>query len=71
MKLEEIKETIGGYKVKNLRYLPLDNIIVGLVYDPIYGKPNLHEGFISVQWSKLGKPIKLNKGRIELNLKIN
>ena len=69
--IKDINQTNGGYPVKDLRWLPLDNIIVGLVKDPMYGKPELREGYIAVQWNKYGKPIKLNKGRDELILKLN
>jgi len=69
--LPTITQTVEGYPVKDLRFLPLDNIIVGLVKDPMYGKPELREGYIAVQWNKYGKPIKLNKGRDELILKLN
>jgi len=69
--IKDINQTNGGYPIKDLRWLPLDNIIVGLVKDPMYGKPELREGYIAVQWNKYGKPIKLNKGRDELILKLN
>ena len=68
--LKTVNQTVGGYPVKDLRFLPLDNIIVGLVLDPVYGKPTLRDGFIAVQWDKRGRPIKLNKGRSELNITI-
>lgn len=68
--IENIKETVEGYPVKDLRWLPLDNIIVGLVKDPLYGKPTLRDGFVSAQWNKFGKPIKQNKGREELKLNL-
>lgn len=68
--LKNITHTQGGYEVKDLKYKPLDNIIVGLVKDPQYGKPELYNGFICVQWTPQGKPLKINKGRTELNLTI-
>ena len=69
MEVNNITETIDGYEVRDLRYKPLDNIIVGLVKDKDYGKES-NGYFISCQWTKQGKPLKLNKGRKELILKI-
>ena len=68
--IKDINQTNGGYPIKDLRWLPLDNIIVGLVKDPLYGKPELREGYVAVQWNRYGKPIKLNKGRNELILNL-
>ena len=70
MELKNITETIQGWKVKHLRYLPLDNIIVGLVEDKQYGNPRLYDGFVACQWTLKGKPLKINKGRTELILKL-
>ncbi len=64
MKLDNITETIEGHEVKGLHYKPLDNIIVGFVYCQYVEK------MIVAQWNKQGKPLKLNKGRTELILKI-
>lgn len=69
--LKTITETIEGWKVKELRFLPLDNIIVGLVEDKQFGSPRLYDGFVSCQWTKQGKPLKFNKGRKELILKMD
>lgn len=69
-KLKNITTTKNGFPVKDLRWLPVDNIIVGLVKDPLYGKQHIHDGFIAVQWTSKGKPIKLNKGRTELIINI-
>ena len=70
MELDKITQTIEGYEVKDLRWLPVDNIIVGLVKCPIWGRPNLYEGFVSVQWTRQGKPIKGAKGRKDLILNL-
>ena len=68
--LANIKKTIGGFEVKNLRYIKQDNVIVGQVKDPSTLTPNLHGGFISCTWTRQGKPLKINKDRPELNLVI-
>jgi hypothetical protein len=68
--LAAITHTIEGYPVKALKWNPLDNILVGLVKDPMYGNPLLRDGFICVQWTKFGKPLKLNKGRKDLTLNL-
>lgn len=69
--IKDITQTTEGYPVQSLKWNSVDNIIVGLVKDPIFGNPNLRDGFICVQWNKYGKPIKVNKGRTELIIKLN
>ncbi len=71
--ITNITETIEGYEVKNLRWLPIDNIIVGLVKDPILANPKLNNGFIAVTWKRNGKPTNKYGGanRSDLTLKIN
>jgi hypothetical protein len=69
--LNTIKETTTGFEVKNLRWLPVDNIIVGLVKDPIWGRETLHDGFISGAWRKNGTPTNRIKNRTDLALPIN
>lgn len=53
--LSKIKETIGGVPVKDLRWNKYDSIYYGLVKCPIWGKPNLHDGYVAVTWRKDGK----------------
>jgi hypothetical protein len=69
--VNSITETTEGYLVKNLKWNQLDNILVGQVKDPITGRETLHDGFITAQWTRYGKPLKQNKGRTDLILKIN
>jgi hypothetical protein len=69
-KIKHITETIKGYKVKDLRWLPMDNIIVGLVKDPIWGNPKLHDGYVSCKWRKNGACVK-EKERTDLTLKMD
>lgn len=69
--ITNIKETQGGYPIKDLRWLPVDSIFVGLVKDPVFGKPTLRDGYVAAQWNKSGKPIKANKGRAEMILKFD
>lgn len=66
----EITSTEAGYPIKDLKWNQRDNIFVGLVKDPLYGRPDLYDGFVSVQWNKQGKPLKVNKGRKELILPV-
>ena len=68
--LKDIDKTLGGLIVKGLVFKPVDNIIIGFVKDPLFGKPSLHDGFICCQWSAKGLPIKLNKGRKELEINL-
>jgi hypothetical protein len=68
--LNKVTQTIDGHEVRNLRWIALDNIIVGQVKDPVFGKPSLHDGFCSCQWNRHGFPLKSNKGRNELKLNI-
>jgi hypothetical protein len=53
--LDKITHTIGGYPIKELRYKKQDNIFVGRVQDPICGRPNLHDGYVTCVWRKSGK----------------
>ncbi len=69
--LNTITETITGYPIKNLRWLKVDNIITGLVKDPVWGKENLHGGYISAQWTRKGIPTNKIKGREDLKLNID
>ena len=50
----DIKQTIAGYPVKNILWKPNENIYTGQVKDPEWGKPNLHDGFITVTWRSNG-----------------
>lgn len=68
--LNKITQTIEGYPVKSLKWNERDNIIVGMVKDPIFGKPSLHDGFIIVQWKRNGTPTNRFKGIKELYLKM-
>ena len=63
--LSTVSETTTGLAVKNLKWLPVDNIITGLVYCPILNKT------ISGQWRKNGVPTNGIKGRDELKLNLD
>lgn len=67
--LSKITHTIENYPVKDLRFLPIDNIIVGLAKCP-YANQQLRDGYISVQWKLNGSPLNKNKGREYLRLKL-
>ena len=69
--LKNITQTVDGIPVKDLVYKPVDKVITGLVKDPDYGNPDLRDGYVSCVWNRHGTPLKLNKGREELKLKIN
>lgn len=62
----QVSKTTADYPVKDLRWSERDNLYIGLVKDPVYGREDLHDGFIVVVWNKQGKPQKVNKGRNEL-----
>jgi len=64
-----ITQTIEGYPVKNLKWNPIDNIIVGQVLCPIIGRNNLHDGYVTLTWRKNGTCIK-EKNRPDLKLEI-
>jgi hypothetical protein len=59
--LKNITETQNCSPVKDLRWLPLDNVIVGLVKDDYWSNVKIHEGYVSgtnkhlYQWNKLKK----------------
>jgi len=63
--LNTITQTATGLPVKDLRWLPIDNIITGLVECPMLNKT------ISGQWRRNGTPTNRIKGRVELKLEIN
>lgn len=68
--LKQITQTVEGYPVRDLRWLPLDNIIVGLVKCPYMGKPTLNEGYVSGMWKRNGSPTNKIKGFDHLYLDI-
>lgn len=65
-----ITHTIEGYPVRNLKWNPTDNIIVGQVKDPIVGREGFNEGYVVCQWRKNGYATNKFKGREDLKLKI-
>lgn len=52
--LNNIKETVAGFPVKGLRWNPVETIFAGLVKCPVWGRPELHDGYIAVTWRKNG-----------------
>jgi hypothetical protein len=70
--IASIKNTVEGYKVKDLSFDPVANIIVGLVLDPICGRIELRKGWVSCCWRTNGKPTKKFGGinRPDLNLEL-
>ena len=67
-----ITETVGLYAVKDLTWLPLDNVIRGLVKCPVVGKETLHGGYVVATWRKNGSLMPRYGGntRTDLYLKI-
>lgn len=53
--LDKITHTIGGYPIGEIRYKKQDNLFVGRVQDPICGRPELHNGYVTVVWRSNGK----------------
>lgn len=69
--LDKITQTKGGYPIKDLRYKKMDNLIVGLVQDPICGNPNLRDGYVTCVWRRNGKvEPRYGKGRDDLEIDI-
>jgi hypothetical protein len=69
--LNTITHTVNNTPVRNLRFLKVDNIIVGQVKCPVLGKETLHDGYISGQWTRKGIPTNKIKGREDLKLNID
>lgn len=69
--LDKITETKSGYPIKDLRFKKMDNLIVGLVQDPVCGKSNLHDGYISCVWNNRGKVIDRYGGKKRTDLEID
>lgn len=67
--IKDITETAEGYPVRNLRWNPLENIILGQVRDPLFLN-NLNDGYSNSKWRKNGSCLK-EKNRPDLKLKIN
>lgn len=51
--LENVTQTVEGYPVKNLTWLPNDNVIRGQVKDPNVNS-KIHDGYIIATWRKNG-----------------
>jgi hypothetical protein len=69
--IDKITQTLGGYPIKDLRYKERDNLFVGLVEDPICGKPNLHNGYVVVVWRRNGKvEPRYGSGRTDLEIDV-
>lgn len=68
--VKTITQTVEGYPIKNIKWNERDNLIVGQVKCPIIGNPKLHDGYVTVQWNKRGKPINFNKGREDFILNL-
>ena len=69
--LKDISQTVSGYPVRSLKWNQLDNIIVGQVKHPDFGREHIHDGYITVQWRKNGIPTNKYKGVEDLKLHIN
>jgi hypothetical protein len=67
--IKTITQTVEGYPVKNLKFNQLDNIIVGQVKCPVIGRPELHDGYVTLTWRRNGTCIKI-KDRPDLKLDI-
>lgn len=52
--LDLITHTVEGYEVKDLVWKPTDNIIRGLVKDPVTGRDTFNDGFVVTTWRKNG-----------------
>jgi hypothetical protein len=70
--LKQITETESGHPLKNLNYKKFDNIISGQIKCPLYSKPHLYDGWVTIQWNVKGFPIRKYKGMNEykINLEI-
>lgn len=68
--LKKVTQTIEGYPVKDLKWNVRDNIIIGRVKDPITGRPEFHDGWVTVQFKKNGTATNNWKGREDLKLKL-
>lgn len=69
--LEKTTETVEGYPVKDLvNHKGLRKYIGGLVKDPIYGKPQLHNGFVGCSWFQNGDAMAKGYGKPRKDLKL-
>ncbi len=69
--LDKITHTKGGYPIKDIRYKKMDNLIVGLVQDPICGRETFNNGYVSIVWRRNGKvEPRYGKDRTDLEIDI-
>lgn len=70
--LQQITHTVEGYEVKELVWLKRDNVIRGRVKCPIFGRENLHGGWVAITWRRNGSlmPRHGGKTRTDLYIKI-
>jgi hypothetical protein len=69
--LDKITETLGGYAIKHFSFKKLDNLFVGRVQDPICGRQDLHDGYVTVCWRSNGKvDPRYGKGRTDLEIDV-
>lgn len=68
-----ITETVDGIEIKDLVWKPLDNIIRGLVKDPVMGRESRLNGFVACTWRANGSITQKFGGtkRPDLYLKMN
>lgn len=59
--LSKITHTKDGSQVKDLRWLPIDNVIVGFVFDSLLNK------FVTCTWRKQGSVTKKYGGETRKN----
>lgn len=71
--VKTITHTTEGYEVKDLVWKPTDNIIRGLVKDPVRGRESFNNGFVVATWRKNGSltPKYDGASRPDLYLKID
>lgn len=61
-----ITETVTGIEVKQVRWNSAVNLHLGFTRDPLWGKPDLHGGWVTCSWRKNGKCV--NRTRPELDI---
>lgn len=49
----KVTKTVAGYEVKNLKISPYNDMIFGMVADPIWARPD--RPFTTATWKKNGK----------------
>lgn len=68
--MSTITKTTSNYPVKLINWNEQRNRYLGFVKDPIIGRPNINDGFVTNQWYKNGKCMDKTRPDLDLLIKL-